>query len=78
MDRARIDLSEGDHGGRPSAQTAMGYVLGHPAVRSVVLGVSSVDQLVEGVGTVDGAEMDDEEISRLKALLPAKVYAQHR
>lgn len=78
MDHARLALSTVEHGGRIAAHTALRYVLQHPAVSSVVLGVSGDRQLEEGVGSVNSAGIGDEEMNALRALLPAKLYEQHR
>lgn len=78
MDRARQDLVHGDHGGRKASQTAMKYVLHHPAVSSVVLGVSGIEQLEDGCAAPGAASIGKLEWEGLRELLPPKVYEQHR
>lgn len=78
MDRARLDLSNADHGGRSPAHTLIRYVLQHPAVSSVVLGVSSEDQLEEGCAVLGSPGIGEEEMENLRKLLPSRIYEQHR
>jgi len=78
MDRAREALSDGAHAGRRPAQTALRYVLHHPAVSSVVVGVRSEEQLEEAISAMNSAAIGKMEMEDLKDLLPARRYEQHR
>jgi aryl-alcohol dehydrogenase-like predicted oxidoreductase len=63
---------------RSPAQTAMRYVLRHPAVTSAVVGVRTIEQLEEAIGTIATPELTDEELERLRSALPLNRYAEHR
>lgn len=60
------------------SQTAIGYVLTHPAVTTAVLGIRNRKQLEEAVYAVDQPMLDDQEYQALKNALPAFTYRQHR
>lgn len=65
------------HLGTP-AQLAIRYVLHHPAVSTVTAGASSVEQVLENVGTMDLPSLTDEEYEKLQRSSQAIVYEQHR
>lgn len=65
-------------GGRLPAQTAIRYVLHHPAVTTAVVGVSSIDQLDEAVGALSTPALGEDEIRQLQSVLPANQYTEHR
>lgn len=61
---------------RTTAQTAIQYVLKHPAVASAVVGIRTVDQLREiSVGV---APLSDGEFLQLQNTAKANIYGQHR
>lgn len=64
--------------GRTAAQTAMRYVMHHPAVSGVVAGVSAQDQLMEAAGLFDTPALTDEEYAALQMHIPANQYTDHR
>lgn len=64
--------------GRTAAQTAMWYVMHHPAVAAVVAGVSAQDQLMEAVSLFDVPALTDEEYAALQMHIPANQYTDHR
>jgi aryl-alcohol dehydrogenase-like predicted oxidoreductase len=66
----------GNH--RTSAQTAIRYVLNHPAVSSAVLGIRTIEQLEEAVKTGNTRDLSKEEISVLKNSIEPNKYDQHR
>ena len=63
---------------RTAAQTAMRYVLHHPAVSAVVAGVSSEEQLLEAVQLFDAPGLTNEEYDALQTHIPANQYTDHR
>ena len=63
---------------RTAAQTAIRFVLHHPAIFSAVIGVRTIKQLKEIVGTGSAPELTDEEINQLRNAVPVNVYEEHR
>ncbi len=63
---------------RTVTQTAVRYVLQHPAVTSAVVGVSKVEQLEDVAGTTASSVLQEEEIKFLQDSISAKKYAEHR
>lgn len=59
-------------------ETALQYVLSHPAVGAVIPGASSIEQLRENVRAIDAKPLSKEEIILLKELTKASVYEAHR
>jgi aryl-alcohol dehydrogenase-like predicted oxidoreductase len=64
--------------GRTAAQSAIQFVLHHPAVTSAVVGMRTMEQLKEIVGTMDANKLTEEEYSLLKKSIPANFYEVHR
>lgn len=64
--------------GRTAAQTAMRYVLHHPAVSAVVAGVSSDEQLLEAVQIFDAPALTDAEFEALQSHITTNLYTDHR
>lgn len=63
---------------RSPAQTAIRYVLSHPAVTSAVVGMRTIEQLEEAVDTVATPELTDVELERLRSAVPPNQYTEHR
>jgi len=63
---------------RTVTQTAVRYVMQHPAVTSAVVGVSKVEQLEDVAGTTALSELQEEEIKFLQDSISAKTYAENR
>lgn len=63
---------------RTATQTALRYVLQHPAVTAAVAGVSKLEQLEEVAGTMGSPMLRAEEIKILQDSIPSKKYAEHR
>ncbi|QQK79135.1 aldo/keto reductase [Salicibibacter cibi] len=61
-----------------AAQTAIQYVLKHPAVTSVTAGASTPQQVLENIGASELDPLTDKEYERLQNSIPAEVYEQHR
>jgi aryl-alcohol dehydrogenase-like predicted oxidoreductase len=63
---------------RSSSQTAIRYVLRHPAVTSAVVGVSSVAQLEDVVKSTDAPILTINDLDLMKKSLPIIHYREHR
>ena len=63
---------------RSRAQTALQYVLQHPAVTSAVVGIRTTKQLQDAVKAIDLPTLNDEQLAALKQNIPATKYAEHR
>lgn len=63
---------------RTAAQTAMWYVLHHPAVSAVVAGVSSTDQLQEAIRLFEVPALTIEEYDALQMHISPNHYTDHR
>ena len=61
-----------------AAQTAIQFVLQHPAITAAVVGMSRMEQLIEVVATTDKGKLSKTDMERLQDALPAKLYEQHR
>jgi aryl-alcohol dehydrogenase-like predicted oxidoreductase len=64
--------------GRTTAQTALRFVLDHPAITSAVVGLRTKDQVAEAAGTMDTKPLTAIEMWELRAVLPANRYEEHR
>jgi len=69
-----IHLLSGTH--RNPAQTAIQYVLNHPAVTSAVIGIRNLTQLKEVAA--DSSRLRKEEMQSLQESIKPLVYEQHR
>lgn len=63
---------------RTSAQTAIQFALKGPAVCSVVAGMRTEDQLLENAGTVEAANLTEQQYQQLSSTLVPNVYEAHR
>ncbi len=63
---------------RTPTQTAIRYILNHPAVSSAVLGIRTIEQLDEIVKTGVTPFLTEKEIDTLRNSLVPNVYEQHR
>jgi aryl-alcohol dehydrogenase-like predicted oxidoreductase len=61
-----------------AAQTAIQFVLQHPAITAAVVGMSRMEQLIEVAATTDKGKLSKTDMERLQDSLPAKLYEQHR
>jgi aryl-alcohol dehydrogenase-like predicted oxidoreductase len=61
-----------------AAQTAIQFVLQHPAVTAAVVGISRMDQLTEIAATTGKGKLAKAGMEMLQDILPAKFYEQHR
>lgn len=67
-----------DVSGKTAAQSALLYVMQHPAVTAVVTGISRMEQLTEVAATPTKSELSEKDMEMLQDVLPAKFYDQHR
>jgi aryl-alcohol dehydrogenase-like predicted oxidoreductase len=63
---------------RTPAQTAIQFVLHHPAVTSAVVGMRTMEQLEEAVKAITTPALTEPEMERLKNSLPVNYYKEHR
>ncbi len=63
---------------RTPAQTAIQYVLKNPAVTSAIIGIRTMEQLIEAVETTNKAPLTGEEMRILNGAIPVNFYTQHR
>jgi aryl-alcohol dehydrogenase-like predicted oxidoreductase len=63
---------------RIATQTAIRFVLRHPAVTSAVVGISKIEQLNEAAGTTNSPNLLEKEMNILKDSISTKKYAEHR
>lgn len=63
---------------RSLTKVALQYNLAHPAVASVIVGASSVEQLKENVKAVTSAPLTSDEIRIIQEISKANQYTEHR
>lgn len=63
---------------RSLSQTAIQYVLSHPAVAVLAAGASSSQQLRENVEAASSPALTDDELQLIRSIRPANQYTQHR
>jgi len=63
---------------RTSTQTAVRFVLQHPAVTSAIVGVSKMEQLNDMAATTNSTNLLENEINILRESISAKKYQDHR
>jgi aryl-alcohol dehydrogenase-like predicted oxidoreductase len=63
---------------RNPAQTALQFVLHHEAVTSAVVGVRTIAQLEEAVGTTEVSVLTEKELLLLQEAVPPNFYQDHR
>ena len=63
---------------RTPAQTAIQYVLHHPAVTAAVVGMRTLEQLEEAVMTLRTPALGAEALTQLNKAVPAKQYSEYR
>ncbi|CAJ1312553.1 oxidoreductase [Paenibacillus sp. CFBP13512] len=63
---------------RSLSQTAIQYVLAHPAVAVLAAGASSSQQLRENVEAASSPALTDDELQLIRSIRPANQYTQHR
>lgn len=63
---------------RTATQTAVRFVLQHPAVTSAIVGVSKMEQLNDMAATTNSTNLLEKEINILRESISAKKYQDHR
>ncbi len=63
---------------RSSAQTALQFALTPTVVANAVVGIRTVEQLIDAVGTLDVGKLTIEELDLLKSSISPNQYQQHR
>jgi aryl-alcohol dehydrogenase-like predicted oxidoreductase len=63
---------------RTNAQTAMQFVLQHPAVTSAVVGMRTLEQLEEAAKVFDAKSLTVDELEGLRNAIPVNTYLEHR
>ncbi|MGZ5135439.1 MAG: aldo/keto reductase [Flavitalea sp.] len=63
---------------RTPTQTALRYVLNHPAVTSAVVGIRTAEQLAEAVATAETPQLSNQEKAELSESVRDGRYEQHR
>lgn len=63
---------------RSLSQTAIQYVLAHPAVAVLAAGASSSQQLRENVEAASSPALTDDELQTIRSIRTANQYTQHR
>lgn len=74
--REALDRAVGSR--RSRAQVALRYSLAHPVVATLIPGASSLFQLEENLAAAESPALTAEELSRLREVVPALHYRQHR
>jgi aryl-alcohol dehydrogenase-like predicted oxidoreductase len=67
-----------NEGGRSAAQTAIRFVLYHPAVSSAVVGLRTIAQVEEAAKTMETSRLTEEDLSILRGALAVNRYVEHR
>lgn len=63
---------------RQPAQTAIQFVLCHPAISAAVVGIRTMEQLEEALQAINTKALTEEEMRVLRESVPANRYEQHR
>jgi len=63
---------------RTAAQTAIRYVLHHPAITSAIVGIRTIEQLEEAAATSDSPQLNKEDLQTLRTAIAPSKYEQHR
>jgi aryl-alcohol dehydrogenase-like predicted oxidoreductase len=63
---------------RNAAQTALRYVLHHPAISAAVAGIRTTKQLEEAVAAISSPVITEPEMKKLQGSVNANKYEQHR
>jgi len=75
---AATAIKEASAQDRSAAQTAIQFVLAHPAITSAVVGVRTLEQLRDAAETVAAPELSSNEIEALRKSLKPNYYTEHR
>ncbi|HEY0611786.1 MAG TPA: aldo/keto reductase [Chitinophaga sp.] len=63
---------------RGPAQTALRFVLQHPAITSAVVGIRTAEQLADALAAVAAPPLSAKEMEQLRQAVPLNQYQEHR
>lgn len=63
---------------RTAAQVAIQFVLSNAAITSAVVGVRTIDQLIDAADAVNTSQLTNSEVAQLRETIPVNTYEQHR
>lgn len=63
---------------RGAAQTALRFVLQHPAISSAVVGIRTAEQLDDAIAAVNVLPLSVAEMEQLRQAVPVNYYQEHR
>lgn len=63
---------------RGPAQTALRFVLQHPAITSAVVGIRTAEQLDDAVAALNAPPLSANEMEQLRQAIPPNQYQEHR
>ena len=63
---------------RKETQVAIRYVLQNPAITSAITGIRNAIQLKEAIDSISSTPLTANEIEKLKSVIPANNYSEHR
>ena len=66
------------HFGRPMSEIALQFNLAHPAVASVIVGASSVEQLKENTRAVHSRKLTEDELNFIRSYTKENYFTEHR
>lgn len=78
VEKAADAVKERSNNQRNTAQTALRYVLHHPAISSAVAGIRTIQQLEEAVAVFNTPLLTPNDLSALQQAVVANKYEQHR
>jgi aryl-alcohol dehydrogenase-like predicted oxidoreductase len=64
--------------GRKETQVAIRFVLQNTAITSSIIGIRNISQLKEAISSISSSPLTENEMEKLKSVLPAKNYSEHR
>jgi aryl-alcohol dehydrogenase-like predicted oxidoreductase len=63
---------------RSTAQTSMQFVLKNPAITSAIVGIRTMDQLLEALDVINTPDLTERELEALRQSIKINYYDQHR
>jgi aryl-alcohol dehydrogenase-like predicted oxidoreductase len=78
VEKAAAAVKDLSNSQRTTAQTALRYVLHHPAITTAVAGIRTMQQLEEAVAVFKTPLLTDKDLSTLQHAVVANKYEQHR
>ena len=63
---------------KSSAQTAIQFVLSHPAITAAIVGIRTMEQLQDAVEALDVEKLTETQIATLKNIIAVNRYTEHR